>query len=93
MVFSENIHDFLGPQGVFGDPGSKIKLSKILKEKYDPTADFLIIIGPEGGLTLSEIESLQKAHLAQVCWGPYTQRTELAGLAAVSIFNAFCGRA
>jgi len=93
LIFAENLAEHLGPQGVFGDLSTETKLSEILKEKYDPKADFLIIIGPEGGLAPSEIEYLEKAHLTGVRWGPYTQRTELAGLAAVSIFNAFIGRA
>lgn len=93
LIFTEDLKNYLRPQGVFGDLGSDIKLSEILKQKYDSQKDFLIVIGPEGGLTPGEIENLQKAHLTGVRWGPYTQRSELAGLAAVSIFNAFCGRA
>lgn len=93
LCFAENFADFLGPQGIFGDLQAELKLSEVLKEKYDPKADFLIIIGPEGGLTPREINYLREANLTGVRFGPYTQRAELAGLAAVAIFNAFCGRA
>jgi 16S rRNA (uracil1498-N3)-methyltransferase len=93
LRFCDNYQEFLGPQGIFGDLKAEIRLSQALKENFDPQADFLIIIGPEGGLSASEIAYLREAKLSGVRFGPYTQRTELAGLAAVAIINAFCGRA
>ena len=93
LIFIDNLTNILNIQGVFGDLNSPEKLSQILIKKYDSSKDFIIIIGPEGGLNNQEIKLLHEAGLAGVRWGPYTQRTELAGLAAVSLINAFCGRA
>jgi 16S rRNA (uracil1498-N3)-methyltransferase len=95
LIFATKLQDFLHTGGIFGDLKSTTTLSTILKEKFSPDfiADFLIIIGPEGGLGDEEISCLKSSGFFGVRFGPYTQRTELACLAAVAIFNAFCGRA
>lgn len=93
LIFAEGLASIMGPAGVFGDLEASDKLSETLHKNFNPKADFLIVIGPEGGLTPSEIAFLQEFNLRGVRFGPYTQRAELAGLSAVAIFNAFCGRA
>jgi 16S rRNA (uracil1498-N3)-methyltransferase len=93
LLFVESIKDFLGPEGIFGDLNATLRLSQMLKEKKSWDQEFLIVVGPEGGLCAEEIKILEDAQLVGVRWGPYTQRTELAALAAVAICNAFCNRA
>ena len=50
-----------------------------------------LVIGPEGGITPEEIETMRRAGAAPVTLGPRILRTETAGLAALSALYALYG--
>jgi 16S rRNA (uracil1498-N3)-methyltransferase len=87
----EKTHD-LG-LGIFGDLLGYRLLSKILAERGSFTEDFIVVVGPEGGLSVNEKEELIKGGFLSAKWAPFTLRCELAGLAAIAIFNAYIGKA
>ncbi|MGB5396993.1 MAG: 16S rRNA (uracil(1498)-N(3))-methyltransferase [Gammaproteobacteria bacterium] len=75
-----------------------------LKLVLDPTAStslrslqpdntIALLIGPEGGLTESEIEQAKQAGFIGVSLGPRVLRTETAGIAAISALQVLWGDA
>ena len=56
-----------------------------LKEKYYKGEDVIILIGPEGDFSPTELESASKAGFEKVSLGSSRLRTETAGLAACNI--------
>ncbi len=54
-------------------------------EKNNQTADISIILGPEGGLALAELELLQRHAYCNASLGPNVLRTETAALLACGI--------
>lgn len=68
------------------NPHSGTRLSNL------PKTDALqLIIGPEGGLSDSEIEQLEKQNCLSVQLGPRILRTETAGLAVISVLQSLMG--
>ena len=57
-------------------------LKQVLREK--PGNDYLLIIGPEGGLSSREVQLAQERGAAIVTMGPRILRTETAALAAIA---------
>ena len=47
-------------------------------------SSMLLLVGPEGGFTPTEIAAAQKHHVTPAALGPYTLRTETAALAAIA---------
>lgn len=58
-----------------------------LKSLAKPGSNYLILIGPEGDFTSTELESARSAGFQKVSLGPNRLRTETAGLTAVMILN------
>ncbi|MDR6195128.1 16S rRNA (uracil(1498)-N(3))-methyltransferase [Siphonobacter sp. SORGH_AS_0500] len=56
---------------------------KLLKTEIIPGKDYVILIGPEGDFTASEIEEAKRAGFLSVSLGNSRLRTETAGLIAV----------
>ncbi|NVJ59111.1 MAG: 16S rRNA (uracil(1498)-N(3))-methyltransferase [Gammaproteobacteria bacterium] len=56
--------------------------------KYDR---YVLIIGPEGGLSESEVALLNSKNVNAIKMGPRILRTETAGLAAISVLQATFG--
>ncbi|MBR5111519.1 MAG: 16S rRNA (uracil(1498)-N(3))-methyltransferase [Clostridia bacterium] len=54
-----------------------------IRANWQGEKDVAIVIGPEGGISLEEIERLKKAGAKPVTLGPRIFRTETAGLAAI----------
>lgn len=81
-----------GHLGIFGDLSSELLLSSLFTQKAKPS-DIVIAVGPEGGLLDQEKVLLLEHSFQGVRWAPFTLRTELAGVMAVAIINAFLGRA
>lgn len=80
--------------GIYGDISSGILLSSILLTWSNNTAKSLaIMVGPEGGFHHQEIALLKSYNCIGVRWAPYTLRSELAGLFAISIINTLRGKA
>lgn len=50
-------------------------------------AEILVMIGPEGDFTQTEVSTLTKAGFAEVNLGPSRLRTETAGVVAASIIS------
>lgn len=74
---------------IMGDPTSTQHLVQVISRRESPLQKLIVAIGAEGGLSAKEKESLQRAGFLGVRWAPYVLRSELACLAAVSIFHAF----
>lgn len=72
----------LAPWEEGGQPLKQVLLSKAEKECYDYKV--YIMIGPEGGWEMREIDLIKKSGGIPVSLGPRILRTETAGLAAVS---------
>lgn len=58
----------------------------------EPSADIVLVVGPEGGIAPYELERLQAAGATLVRLGPTVLRTSTAGAAALSVLNARLGR-
>lgn len=58
-----------------------------LKSLAKPGGHYLILIGPEGDFTSTEIEAAQADGFQKVSLGPNRLRTETAGMTAVMILN------
>lgn len=78
--------------GLVGDVSPAQTLSHALRG-HAHDAPIFIAVGPEGGFSPQEIKAFKEAGFLSVSWAPYVLRSELAGLAAVAIINAFLGRA
>jgi 16S rRNA (uracil1498-N3)-methyltransferase len=52
---------------------------------------FTLYIGPEGGLTRTEIDIAQQAGFLSITLGPRILRTETAGTTAIAALQAICG--
>ena len=65
------------------EPGRKV----LLQDAVVPGHDTLVLIGPEGDFSPSEIEMALKAGFKPISLGPSRLRTETAALVAVHIMN------
>ena len=65
------------------EPGSKV----LLQDAVVPGHDTLVLIGPEGDFSPSEIEMALKAGFKPISLGPSRLRTETAALVTVHIMN------
>ena len=64
----------------------------LIRQDFSAQGPILVIIGPEGGLSPSEVSSFQDAGAHVVHLGPEVLRTSSAGLAAVAVISALTGR-
>ena len=51
----------------------------------------VLAVGPEGGWSERDLAQLALGNFTQVAIGPRVLRTETAGIAAISVMQAFCG--
>lgn len=58
---------------------------------FAPPATVMLLAGPEGGFTDTEIDLAYERGFAGVCLGPRTLRTETAALAALAAINTLWG--
>jgi len=58
-----------------------------LKEASTPGGDYLILIGPEGGFSLQEIQMIKNKGFHTIKIGDYRLRTETAGIVACTLLN------
>ena len=66
------------------EAGDKINIKKI-----DPSSDLLLLIGPEGDFSTTEIELSTTHHFQAIHLGPTRLRTETAALFALSVLKKF----
>ena len=79
-------------QRLFGlvlDPYSNNHIANVTQPKT--TTPIHLLIGPEGGLTDSEVEQSKKAGLTPIQLGPRILRTETAGPAVLAILQTLWG--
>ncbi|MFC3995482.1 16S rRNA (uracil(1498)-N(3))-methyltransferase [Nocardiopsis sediminis] len=53
---------------------------------------FVVVVGPEGGLSDTELAALDEAGAVRALLGPTVLRTSTAGVAALAVLQARCGR-
>jgi 16S rRNA (uracil1498-N3)-methyltransferase len=75
-------------QGFVLDPKSSQKISDISVQTRNTV---MLLIGPEGGLSDAEIELSVQNRFQRLSLGPRILRTETAGMAAISTFQAKFG--
>ena len=68
------------------------KLSQVVTSKFADMSEIFIVIGPEGGISESELELLQSVGAHTVGLGPEVFRSAHAGGAALSAVSALIGR-
>ena len=68
------------------------KLSQVVTSKFADMSEIIIVIGPEGGISESELELLQSVGAHIVGLGPEVFRSAHAGGAALSAVSALIGR-
>ncbi len=78
----------VGACGIVLAPGSPTTLSQL---RPNPEHDFYILIGPEGGLTIEEIDMASQKNFTPVRLGARILRTETAGLAVIAIAQMLWG--
>lgn len=67
-------------------------LSSLLVEELGKYQLISIVVGPEGGLFPSEETFLVDQGFKKAQWSPFVLRSELAGVFAVAIIQAFLKR-
>lgn len=64
----------------------------LMTETFGGLAEVMVVVGPEGGLTIEEVSALEAVGARTVRLGPEVLRTSSAGFAAVSVISALAGR-
>ncbi|STX27512.1 16S rRNA methyltransferase [Legionella beliardensis] len=76
-------------------PALKLVLSptgkKTLSRFDQKLAEIGLVIGPEGGLSLDELDCLDAQQFLPLSLGPRILRTETAAIVALSVLQAICG--
>ena len=68
------------------------KLSAVLTDEgLDERQEVTVIVGPEGGITDSELQELMDAGAKPVLLGPHVLRSSTAGPAALAAINLAAG--
>lgn len=87
-----------GTLGLIADPNAKLRLRELFETTTVTPArpagfrpELTLVIGPEGGLSSTEITELTERGFQGVGLGPRILRTETAGLAALSALQALFG--
>lgn len=71
-------------------PGATQSLATLARAAT-PDTDWLLLIGPEGGLGATEVRDAQSRGFIATALGPRVLRTETAPLAALTTLQALCG--
>jgi 16S rRNA (uracil1498-N3)-methyltransferase len=76
---------------VLFEPGATVSLARLLTQNQ-PTAGatLQLMVGPESGFSLEEIEQAKQAGATVVSLGWRILRTETAGLAALAVLETYC---
>lgn len=70
-----------------GEPRESSRLGDALKDA-DSSQDVILVIGPEGGLSETELAQLKSIGAKIVRYAPYVLRTQTAGLVGLSIIQS-----
>ncbi|MAD57572.1 MAG: 16S rRNA (uracil(1498)-N(3))-methyltransferase [Porticoccus sp.] len=71
------------------DPKGKKQISTLKNDKS--IVDISLLIGPEGGFSISEVEIAKNYKFDQISLGPRILRTETAPTVAISVFQSIWG--
>ena len=71
------------------DPNGEKQISTLKNDKN--IVDISLLIGPEGGFSVSEVEVAKSYKFDQMSLGPRILRTETAPIVAISIFQSMWG--
>jgi|GEM_PF-228257 len=71
-----------------GEPRESCRLTDALKT-LDSSQDVILVIGPEGGFTDTELEQFKAIGAKIVRYAPYVLRTQTAGLVGLSIIQSY----
>jgi 16S rRNA (uracil1498-N3)-methyltransferase len=71
------------------DPQSQQKIKTQLTDKT--IQDVVLLVGPEGGLSETEVNFTKQNDFIAVCLGPRVLRTETAGIAAIAAIQCLIG--
>jgi 16S rRNA (uracil1498-N3)-methyltransferase len=74
------------PLKIYCQPGASNTIKNL-----EPAQDVLLLIGPEGGLSKTEIMAAQNANFKGVTLGSRILRTETAALSAISVVQSLWG--
>lgn len=58
----------------------------------EPAEGIVLVVGPEGGFTDTELSAFERAGALRALLGPTVLRTSTAGVAALAVLQARCGR-
>nr|WP_221308389.1 16S rRNA (uracil(1498)-N(3))-methyltransferase [Nocardiopsis mwathae] len=58
----------------------------------DPATGIVVVVGPEGGFADAELAAFDEAGAVRALLGPTVLRTSTAGVAALAVLQARCGR-
>ncbi|KIH98542.1 16S rRNA methyltransferase [Streptomonospora alba] len=61
-------------------------------EEAEDTGGIVVVVGPEGGFADGELRALETAGAVRALLGPTVLRTSTAGVAALAVLQARCGR-
>lgn len=79
---------------VMGVLGADTRLSRLLASNPEKVGQGVcVIVGPEGGLSHTEVERLKKVGVHPVVFAPHVLRTETAALAALACIHVVTGDA
>jgi 16S rRNA (uracil1498-N3)-methyltransferase len=71
---------------------AKVKLSSVVTKEMNNLAEIIVVIGPEGGISQSELELFEQSGGKVVAMGEPVFRSAHAGAAALSAISALIGR-
>jgi 16S rRNA (uracil1498-N3)-methyltransferase len=71
------------------DAGAEASVKSVLGV-HEPGRGVGALIGPEGGLSAAELQTLQALGFSLVRLGPFTLRTETAAVAALAVLCEYC---
>ncbi len=66
-------------------------LADVLRGSFDAPSQVWIVVGPEGGITPSEVTALDAAGAQTVLLAPHVLRSASAGPYAIAVIAALCG--
>ncbi|GAA0992050.1 16S rRNA (uracil(1498)-N(3))-methyltransferase [Subtercola frigoramans] len=74
------------------EPTASQALTDFSLDGEDAESDLVLVVGPEGGISVGELEALTRAGAVPVRLGSTILRTSTAGPAALAVLNARLGR-
>lgn len=87
VSFADWLDSYQGDPGLILDPQAETRFADLAR----PTDGLLLVIGPEGGLSVTELAMCQTAGFRLLALGPRVLRTETAAVAALAAIQTLWG--